>query len=124
MTALLPNNYAIVTAQGSQWSVIITVYNDDGSLTNIVGKTFEFVVRDRTDAAGKVLFSVNNTSSTSSGTITVTTSTSSLQVVVTPAATNLLTAGGGPYTLWMDQGLSDATALLTGTFLASVVAAA
>jgi hypothetical protein len=123
VTALLPNNYTIVTAQGSQWSAVFTIYNDDGSLANITSKVFEFVVRDRTDAAGKVLFSFTSISSNSYGSMVVSTTNSTVQVVVNPAATSLLGEGGGPYTFWMDQGLVDATALVTGVFLAQVVAA-
>jgi hypothetical protein len=54
----------------------------------------------------------------------VTISSAQVKVTVTPMATNLVVEGGGPYTLWMDQGLSDATALVTGTFFTNSVAAA
>jgi hypothetical protein len=122
MTALLPNNYTVVTAQGSQWSAIFQIQNDDGSLADLTNKVFEFVVRDRLTPASQIVFSVNSTTSTAYGEIVVTLSTSSLQVIVNAAATVLLSEGGGPYTLWMDQNLADATALVTGVFLASPVA--
>jgi len=119
---LLPNNYTIVSAAGSQWSALFTVYNDDGTLADLTNKVFEFVVRDRLSTAGRVIFSFTSASANSYGSMTVNTVNSTVQVVVTPAATTLITEGGGPYTLWMDQGLSDATALVTGTFFANPVA--
>jgi len=121
---LLPNNYTIVTAVGSQWSASFTIQNDDGTLTDITDKIFEFVVRDRLSTAGRVLFSVNSTTSNTFGGITVNTLTSTVFVSVMPAATALVVEGGGPYTLWMDQNLSTATALVVGTFYTQLVAAA
>lgn len=122
MTMLLPNNYTIVTAAGSQWSSIFTIYNDDGTLANLTNKTFEFVVRDRLGQPGNVLFSFTAASPNAYGSMVVNTVNSTIQVIVTPAATLLITEGGGPYTLWMDQNLSDATALVTGVFYANPVA--
>lgn len=119
---LLPNNYTIVTAAGSQWSSIFTIYNDDGTLANLTNKVFEFVVRDRVVSSGKVLFSFTSTTPNSYGSMTISTVNSTVQVVVNPAATSVIPEGGGPYTLWMDQNLSDATALVTGTFFANPVA--
>lgn len=130
MTALLPTNYTVITASGSQWTSVVTVYNDDGSLADLTGKSFEFVVRNATSpnpnvigSIGAVVFSVNNTSSTANGTINVTVSSSQVQVIVTATAVNLLTQGGGVYTLWMDPSLADATALVTGQFLTQPVPA-
>jgi hypothetical protein len=119
---LLPNNYTIVTASGSQWSSIFTIYNDDGTLADLTNKVFEFVVRDRLGVSGRVTFSVNSTASTAYGTIIPNLVNSTVQVIITPAATSLVVEGGGPYSLWMDQGLSDATALVTGTFFTNPVA--
>lgn len=124
MTALLPNNYTIITASGSQWTAVVTVTNDDGTLANLTGKSFEFVLRSSNssnyalpNAIGPIIFSVNNSSSTANGTITVNTTTSQVSVTVTATAVNLITQGGGVYTLWMDPNLADATALMTGQFL-------
>jgi hypothetical protein len=119
----LPNLYNIQAASGSQYSVSFTVQNDNGSLANITNKTFELVVRDRTNSPNRTFFSINSTSSTANGTITVNTTTSVVSVLVTPTAVNLITNGGGPYTLWMDPNLSDATALVVGTFFVEPVAA-
>lgn len=118
--APLPNFFQAVSPIGSQWAQSYQVTNDDGSLTNITNKVFELVVRNTISNA--TVFSVNNTTSTTYGTITVTSSTATLQVVLTPTATNLLTEYGANYTLWMDQNLSDATALVAGVFYGRTVA--
>lgn len=119
---LLPNNYTVVAAANSQWSLVFTIQNDDGTVADITNKTFEFVVRNRLNRVGVVLFSVSSTASTAYGTITVDVLTATVQVILTPTATGLIPEGGGPYTLWMDQNLSDATTLVTGTFYANPVA--
>lgn len=118
--APLPNFFNIVAAIGSQWSQVYIVQNDDNTLANITNKTFELVVRDRN--TGVTIFSINSTTSTSAGNITVTTSASSLQPIVNPAATALLTEIGGNYTLWMDPSLNDAVALVAGIFFGRTVA--
>lgn len=126
-TPILPTVPAIWTTfatPGSVWSYTFQLLNDDGTLMNIIGKTFELVVRTSVRAAGSPLYSVSNTASTASGTITVNTGTSTIQVTVNPAATNLLVANTVySTTLWMDPSLSDATALLTGTLTARAVTA-
>lgn len=119
---LLPNNYTIITAAGSQWSTVVTIYNDDGTLADISSKTFEFVLRDRLNSVGGVIFSFTNTAPNAYGQMVVNTVNSTVQVVVNPAATLIVTEGGGPYTLWMNQNLPDATALLTGILYANPVA--
>lgn len=119
---LLPNNYTIVTAADSQWSGVFTVTNDDGSLADLTNKTFEFVIRDRLGSSGKVLASVSAAASTANGTIIVNLTQSTVEVILNPVAVNTVTNGGAPYTLWMDQGLSDATALVTGTIYVNPVA--
>ena len=127
MPTPLPTNFTVLTASGSQWSAVVTITNSDGTLANITGKVFEFVVRTSTAQIngpdGAAVFSVNSTSSTANGTITVNTVLSQVQIIVNAVAVNLLTQGGGLYTLWMDPNLSDATALLTGQFLIQTVAA-
>ena len=120
--ALLPNNYTIVTAMDSQWSGVFTVTNDDGSLTDLTNKTFEFVIRNRLGSVGTVLASVNNTAGAANGTIVVDLTKSTVEVILNPVAVNTVTNGGAPYTLWMDPSLSDATALVTGTIYVNPVA--
>lgn len=119
---LLPNNYTIVTALDSQWSAVFTLTNDDGTLADITNKVFEFVIRDRLGGPGMVLASVNSAVSTAFGVIIVNLIQSSIEVILTPTAISMITNGGAPYTLWMDQNLSDATALVTGTIYANPVA--
>lgn len=121
---LLPNLYNIQAASNSQFSVVFTIQNDDGTLADLTGKIFEFVVRDRLNAtSSKVLVSVNSSTATANGYITVSTTASTVEVVLTATGVGLIVDGGGPYTLWMDQGLSDATALVVGTFFVQQVAA-
>jgi len=120
--ALLPNTYTIVTAASSQWSAVFTVTNDDGSLTDLTGKTFEMVIRDRLGNVGQVLASVSNGASTANGTIQVDLQRSTVRVILNPVAVDTVTSGGAPYTLWMDPNLSDATALVTGIIYVNPVA--
>jgi hypothetical protein len=120
--ALLPNNYTIVTAQNSQWSAVFTIYNDDGTLANITNKVFEFIVLNRISTVSNTLFSFSSVGFSLYGSMVVNTTNSSVQVIVNPAATNLLGEGGGPYTFWMDPNLPDQTALVTGVFLTQPVA--
>jgi hypothetical protein len=118
--APLPNFFNAIAPIGSQWSQVYIVTNDDGTLANITNKTFELIVRDRN--TGVTIFSVNNTVSTTAGTISVTSSAASLQVILTPTATSLLTEWGGNYGLWMDPSLNDATTLIAGIFYGRTVA--
>lgn len=120
--ALLPNTYTIVTAASSQWSAVFTVTNDDGSLTDLTGKTFEMVIRDRLGNVGEVLASVSNDVSTADGTIQVDLQQAAVRVILNPVAVNAVVSGGAPYTLWMDPNLSDATALVTGIIYVNPVA--
>jgi hypothetical protein len=118
---LLPNNYTIVTAAGSQWSTVVTVYNDDGTPADITNKVFEFVTRDRLNSASTILFSFTSSAPNAYGQMIVNVINSTVQVVISPVATLTVIEGGGPYTLWMNQNLSDATALLTGVLYANPV---
>lgn len=115
----------MVAAVGSQINQTYQLINDDGTLMNITNKTFEFVIRSDPSQANAVtpLVSVNSTTSTSAGFITVTTLTSTLLVSVSASAMAGLTQQQYYYTLWMDQGLADATALVNGTLFAEFVAA-
>ncbi|WP_327066884.1 hypothetical protein [Kitasatospora sp. NBC_01302] len=121
----LPNQLNTTSASGSQWVTSYQLQNDDGTLMNITGKTFEFVIRPTTsDATEPALVSVNSTAANAQGYITVTPATSTLLVVLSPTATALIGQSAYPYSLWMDPGLSDATDLVTGTFYNALVAAA
>ena len=122
--AFLPNPLSMNVAVGSDLSNVYTLQNDNGTLMNLVGKTFEFSIR--TDpaqtSATAALISVNSTSSTSSGSITVNTFTSQVTVVLTATAMATLSQNQYYYTLWMDPGLADATAMVSGTMFAMNVA--
>lgn len=121
----LPNQLQANAAAGSQWVQTYTLQNDDGTAMNISGKVFEFVIRPTvSDTTEPAMVAVNSTAATGQGYITVTAATSTLQVVLSPTATALLGQGARPYTLWMDNGLTDATALVVGTFFSNLVAAA
>jgi hypothetical protein len=109
----LPNYYEIIAAQNSQFPISVQLQNDDGTLMDITGKTFEFVVRTKIDNESTTpLIRVGQTPN-AQGYITVNTTTSTVQVVVYATAN---TSAGGYYTLWMDPNLSDQTALVQGPY--------
>ena len=121
----LPNQQQINMAAGSQWSQSYQLQNDDGTLMDISGFTFEMVIRPSTsDHTQPALVAVNSTASSAQGYITVTVDTATLLVVLSPTATALLGQGSNPYALWMDPGDSDATALVVGTCFSQLIAAA
>lgn len=123
--ANLPNAISLVAAIGSQFNQTYQMYNDDGTLMNITNKTFEFVIRTDPSQTGITVpvASVNSTTSTASGFITVNTLTSTILVTVAATTMAALTQQMYVYTLWMDQNLADATALVNGTMFAELVAA-
>lgn len=117
---VLPNAASITAAVDSQLNMTYVLHDDSNALMNITNKTFEFAIR--TDpiqtSATPPLISVNSTASTSSGTIVVTTNTSTVAVSVSAPAMATLTQKLYYYTLWMNQGLGDATAMVSGTLFA------
>jgi len=119
----LPNTVDVTNPQGSQWSTTYLLQNSDGTLMNIIGKTFEFAIRRAVTDTGSPTLSVTSGASTANGQIIVDTTASTVQVILTATGTALLTHGGGPYILWMDPGQTSATALVVGTFYAPQVAA-
>lgn len=122
---ILPNAISLLAPVGSQLNQSYQLLNDNGTLMNITNKTFEFVIRTDPSQTGvsTPVASVNSTVSTASGFITVTTNTSTLLVTVSATVMKTLTQQQYFYTLWMDQNLADATALVTGTLFAEFVAA-
>lgn len=122
---LLPNAISISAAVGSQLNQSYQLQNSDGTLMNINGKIFEFNIRNDPLEAKSVtpLVSVTSTASTAAGTITVNTLTSTVLVSVTATAMAGLAQNQYTYTLWMDQNLADATALVAGTLAAFLPAA-
>ncbi len=121
----LPNALSLNVAIGSQFTQTYQFKNADGSLMNIVGKVFEFVIRNDPIEAHSTTpaVSVTSTASTASGTIAIDTSTSSILVTVTSAGMSALSQKQYVYTLWMDQNLGDATAMVSGTLFANYPAA-
>jgi len=121
----LPLPWVTFSNPGSQWSYSFQVQNDDGTLMNIIGKTFELVIRTDQRTSGTPAATINSTSSTASGTITVNTATSTVVATLNPVATSALVANTTySLTLWMDPGLSDATALVNGFMTVRPVTAA
>lgn len=113
----LPNHLNITSlAAGSQWTCGYQLVNDDNTLFNISGATFEFVIRPTaSDITAPALVTVNSTAATTQGYITVTVSTATLLVVLSPTATALLGQSTFPYSLWMNPGTPSATDLVAGT---------
>jgi hypothetical protein len=106
---------------GSQWQQSYALQNSDGSLFNTAGKIFSFVVRNDPSEAGTVTPAIRVTTTPGAqGQITVTGST--VAVTLTPAATAIMSQKTYVYSLWMDQGLTDATAWVTGTIFAAQIA--
>ncbi|NUR02468.1 MAG: hypothetical protein HOY79_39825 [Streptomyces sp.] len=113
----MPQLWAANAVSGSQWVQTFTLTNDDGTLMNIVGKAFEFVVRaSATDTSPTPLAKVTSNGATAQGYITVTAASSTVQVVLMPTATASIPATGPWHALWMDSGLADQTELLYGPF--------
>ncbi len=111
----MPNLYAIVGSQGSEWTGSFQIQNDDGTLADLTTKTVTFVARySANDKASPPPVEVTSVASTSQGVITVDLTTSTVQVFVSATATNW---PGGTYALWMNPGLNDAEALAQGPFL-------
>jgi hypothetical protein len=111
------------TAAGSQWVQSFTLKNGDGTLVNLTGMTWEFVIRSNvTDATVPPLVKVTTTA-TAQGQIAVDIPTATVTVTLTPAATTLLGKGARPHALWANPGLTTATCWVEGTFNSSLVAA-
>lgn len=119
----LPVVANLSAAQGSQWTSPFVLQNMDGTPLNITGKTFEFAIRRTVTDTGTPLVLVSSDTTTASGTITVDVPTATVTVLLTPAATGSLVHGGGDYALWMNPGLTDATAMSVGVFFCSRVVA-
>jgi hypothetical protein len=112
-----PQPYNTIGYPGSLWAATFQFLNSDGSLMNITGKTFEWVLRTSTQAVGTPTLAVTSTTPTTNGSIVITTSTSSILVTLTPTGTALL-APNTTYaaTLWMNPTLTDATVMTNGVF--------
>lgn len=101
----MPELWAANADAGFQWVESFTLTDDDGNLMNIVGRSFEFVVRaSRTDTSPTPVAKVSSSGATAQGYITVTAATSSLQVVLSPTATAGIPPTGAWHSLVMDPG--------------------
>lgn len=113
----LPCQVNFTAAAGSQWAQTFQLPGVD-----ITGLDWEFVVRpSATDATQPPLVKVTPTVS-AQGLITVDTGAATVQVVLTPAATDLLGRGARPYALWSNPGTTAATTWAAGTFNSQLVA--
>lgn len=112
-----PQPYNTIGYPGSLWAATFQFLNSDGSLMNITGKTFEWVLRTSTAQTGTPALSVNSSGATANGSIVITTSTSSILITLTPVGTATLLANTAyAATLWMNPGLTDATVMTNGAF--------
>lgn len=118
----LPNLNISDLAAGSQWRTAYQLQNEDGTVFDITGATFELVIRPTASGTAPPLVSVTSTGATEQGYITVTVPTATLLVVLSPTATALLSQSGYPYALWMNPGTPSATDLVSGTSLCALVA--
>lgn len=118
----LPNGYNVSASAGGQWAATFILRNDDGTPMAITNKVFEFVVRTTTVTTGTVIWSVTSTTANTYGHMVIDTAAATVQVVLSPTATTAVPTGGKPFALWMDQGATDATCLVAGTFFANPVA--
>lgn len=109
---------------GSLAQASFVFQNDDGSLYNITGATWEYVVRiGPSDRSAAPLLSITTTS-TSAGVLVVTTSTSTVALTINPAGTASLKPGIYSHTLWMNPNTTTAYAWLTGQFTLNAAAQA
>lgn len=118
----LPNLFSIQMGIGSQWSQSYTFQNADGSLVDLTGHTFSFVVRNDPSEANAITPVIRvDTTGTAQGNITVNTATATITVNLLASGTAALTQKTYYYSLWMDPGTTS-TAWATGTIFAAQIA--
>jgi hypothetical protein len=121
----VPLPWATSTPAGSQWATTFTLQNDDGTVMNITGKTFELVVRQSPrNVTIPPLVSISSVAPSSQGSIIVNVPAGTVQTIVAPGALPA-TLANDVYTvgLWMDPGLTDATNLVNGLLYVQPTAA-
>jgi hypothetical protein len=119
-----PVPYNTIGYPGSQWAATFQFLNSDGSLMNITGKTFEYVLRISSSISGAPALYISSSASSANGSITITTGTSSILAVITPTGMNTLEPNTiYAATLWMDPGNTDATVMANGSFNVQTAAA-
>lgn len=110
------------TAAGSLWAQTFTLLNGDGTLMDLTGLDWEFVIRPGvTDTADPPLVKVATTPG-DQGEIVVDLDASTVTVTLTPEATTLLSKGARPHALWSQPGTDRATCWIAGTFNSALVA--
>lgn len=120
--AALPMQWNTSSAAGSQWAQTFKLTNADGSIVNLTGLTWEFVIRPSTsDAAVTPLVKVTTTV-TAQGQIVVDTVAATVTVTLTPAATTAVGQKSLPHALWSNPGTTSATCWLEGRFNNTLVA--
>ena len=109
-----PQAWTLVMPYGSLQEYLFTfTYPSTGTLYDISGLTWEFVVRDTGTSGGTAAISVT-TSANSQGVLTVGTATSTVQLTLYPAATQALETGQYALSLWSNPGLDSAYTWLSG----------
>jgi hypothetical protein len=108
---------------GSTQNASFVFQNADGTPYNIVGMTWEYVVRlDGDDSSLTPLIKVTTTAN-AQGVLSVNTGTATVSLTLNPAATaNLPSRSLYAHTLWGNPGTTTATAWVTGQFLTSAIA--
>lgn len=122
MVAPLP--WTTSSPQGSQWSAAFTFENDDESLMDLTGKTFELVLRDAPSSRGAPAAMITSTATTASGGFVIDIPSARVLAVLSPTATGALSANDTySLALWVDPDLNDASAVVVGGFYVQPVAA-
>lgn len=112
-----PSTVNVTNPQGSLVTASYVLANADGSLANLVGATFEYVVRlDPSDTSVVPLMKLTATP-TSAGSLSVNTGTSTVTVTVNPAGTLTFPPGLYAHALWMNPGTATAQVWLRGQFI-------
>ena len=101
-----PQAWTLEMGYGSLVEYLFTFsYPSTGTLFDISGMTWEFVVRDTGTSGGSPLISVT-TSGSDAGVLTVTTPASTVQLSLYPAATADMAPGQYAMALWMNPGIT------------------
>lgn len=109
---------------GSAWSRTYTLRQTPGGPPiDLTGLIFRFVIRPSvTDSTSPAAVSVDSTTSTAQGSITVTPLTGVVFVQLKPAATRLLSRSSWPFALWSNPGTDTELIWDDGTFSTSLAA--
>ena len=114
-TSVQPWNLNLPAGSYQAWNFSLTIA---GTLLPfpLAATSWEYVVRTTQTDTGAPLIRIT-TAPSASGLITVTASTGTVLLEIYAAATAALAPGTYYHTLWMNQGLTDAVAWVTGPFI-------